>query len=425
MKNGRPRGIQGEQAKSAPVRNSRTVSMHTEWTQDAAERYDACNRATLNWLMARGDLGGGFLNTKVHSITGNDYDAASGARGPDYTYGWIQGRGLEALASFTMHYKDLDSAFSDRLRETGAALYRRLAEKQAGDGHAYFLYGPDGQPVIAQDGAFTPQAPAGSVYTYSDSFVSKGLFAASHLYEPEMSGNYLIYLKEVIAAVEDGRFQMDETKPLSQENIAAEPDDFGPRMILLAASGLLHRLGYSEETDFADRFIAHVLDRHFDPDSGLLLTIHGEDTCNVGHAIEFCGFAFEHLAVRPDQERLDRIVDILLRCMEIGMQGPGIALYLSASSGALKSPYFPWWPMPEAIRACALGYQLTGDSRLIAPWKKADAAFFSQYWRQNLGFAYQTRTVDGPVDFVPATPDLDPGYHTGLSLLAAIRSAGR
>ena len=31
-------------------------------------------------------------------------------------------------------------------------------------------------------------------------------------------------------------------------------------------------------------------------------------------------------------------------------------------------------------------------------------------------------TADGPADFVPATPDLDPGYHTGLSLLAAIDS---
>jgi len=32
-------------------------------------------------------------------------------------------------------------------------------------------------------------------------------------------------------------------------------------------------------------------------------------------------------------------------------------------------------------------------------------------------------TRDGPVDFIPATPDLDPGYHTGLSLLAAITVA--
>jgi len=38
--------------------------------------------------------------------------------------------------------------------------------------------------------------------------------------------------------------------------------------------------------------------------------------------------------------------------------------------------------------------------------------------------AYQTMTKEGPIDWVPATPDLDPGYHTGLSLLAAIEAGG-
>jgi len=34
-------------------------------------------------------------------------------------------------------------------------------------------------------------------------------------------------------------------------------------------------------------------------------------------------------------------------------------------------------------------------------------------------------TIDGPVDIVPTTPDLDPGYHTGLSLLVALQMAER
>lgn len=399
--------------------------MTTDWMREAAGRYDRCNRATLNWILARGSLGGGFLNTKVYSITGTDYDEASGLRGPDYTYGWIQGRGLEALATFASHYQTTDPKFAGRLHDFGAALYRRLADEQAKDGHAYFLYDRDGQPVIFQDGTANAQTPAGAIYTYSDAFTAKGLFAASHHYDAGAVETHLAYLKQVIAAIEDGRFQMDETKPLSRENIAAEPDDFGPRMILLAVAGLLHRLGYSTEAGFADRFIDHVLDRHYDPASGLLLTVSGEDVCNVGHAIEFCGFAFEHLSTRPDDARIGQLVDILLRCLEVGQQEPGIALYLSASSGELTSPYFPWWPMPEAIRACALGYQLTGDSRLIAPWQKADTAFFTHYWREECNFAFQTRTLDGPVDFVPATPDLDPGYHTGLSLLAAIRTINR
>ena len=104
-----------------------------------------------------------------------------------------------------------------------------------------------------------------------------------------------------------------------------------------------------------------------------------------------------------------------------GLQGPGIALTLSAKSGEAISPYYPWWPLPEAIRAAALGWKLSGDDRLIDLWQRADIAFFENYWQPDKGFAIQTRTIDGPVNYVPATPDLDPGYHTGLSLLAAIR----
>jgi hypothetical protein len=78
--------------------------------------------------------------------------------------------------------------------------------------------------------------------------------------------------------------------------------------------------------------------------------------------------------------------------------------------------------MPEAIRATAIGYKLIGDEGLVNLWQKADAAFFRNYWQSERSFAYQTRTTEGPIDYVPATPDLDPGYHTGLSLLAAIRA---
>ena len=58
-------------------------------------------------------------------------------------------------------------------------------------------------------------------------------------------------------------------------------------------------------------------------------------------------------------------------------------------------------------------------------WRRAHAAFFDTYWRGEPAIAYQTMTRDGPIDFVPATPDLDPGYHTGLSLLAAVEAAAR
>jgi hypothetical protein len=77
------------------------------------------------------------------------------------------------------------------------------------------------------------------------------------------------------------------------------------------------------------------------------------------------------------------------------------------------------------VRSAALCWERTRDTRALAIWKAAYEAFFARYWRGRPPIAYQCLTAEGPVDYVPATPDLDPGYHTGLSLLAAIGVADR
>jgi hypothetical protein len=391
------------------------------WANDAAVRYEACNRAAIRWLINRPSQSG-FLNTKVNSLTGAEYDTSSGLRGPQFIYGWIQGRGLEALVTFADFYQELNPALSERISERAEQLFQRLGELYMRDGHTYFLYDAGLNPVIPLDDGVESQTTALPIFTYSDAFVAKGLVAAACRFDRENVAPFLDYLHNVIAAIEDGRFQMEEKRALSMENARAEPDDFGPRMILLGAAGLLHRCNHSNEADFADRFIDNVLARYYDASSGLLLNIPEQDSCNVGHGIEFCGFAFEHLTECPEDPRIEPLGAILRRSLETGLQGPGIALSLSSKTGHANSPYYPWWQMPEAIRATALGYKLIGDESLINLWQKADAAFFGNYWQPERGFAYQTRTTGGPIDFVPATPDLDPGYHTGLSLLSAIQA---
>ena len=391
------------------------------WMNNAALRYEACNRATLAWMLDRHDPRG-FLDTKVNPLTGADYDRNTGLRGPDFTYGWIQGRGLEALVTFADFYRHSDPDLSNRLSERAQRLTQALSELLTRDGRAFFLYDADLNPVRPVANGTEPQTAAGQVYTYSDAFVAKGLLAAACHFDAENAGQYNGYLNDVIASIEAGAFQMDETGEISPAQARSEPDDFGPRMILLGAAGLLHRCDKAGDTEFADRFIGDVIARYYDTASGLLLNVPARDECNVGHGIEFCGFAFEHLADRPDDPRIGALVEVLRASLAAGLQGPGIALTLSASTGDAISPYYPWWPMPEAIRATVLGWKLTGDDRLIDLWQRADAAFFENYWQPEKGFAYQTRTIDGPVDFVPATSDLDPGYHTGLSLLAAIKA---
>ena len=389
---------------------------------EAGERYRAANRATMAWVLDRGALHGAFLDTKVNSITLKDYGAADGVRGPGYTYGWIQGRGLESLVTHATYFEAMDPGFAERLDGAGRALYGRLVQLQAA-GHAYFCYDADMRPVYAEGETIREQRAPADIFTYSDAFVAKGLVAAAARYAPADLPERLRYLAKVIAAIEAGRFQMDERRPLDNEGLAAQPDDFGPRMILLGAAAMLVRAGVPDAAEFAGRFIEHVLTRHYDAASGLLRNVPGEDACNVGHGIEFVGFALDYLPQDADRALIDILERILLASFDKGYVGPGIALSISLGSGHALSPNCPWWSLPETIRSAALAYQRSRNPALLETWQKADAAFFGRYWRGTPPLAYQTLTASGPLDFVPATPDLDPGYHTGLSLLAAIHVA--
>lgn len=389
----------------------------------ARQAYVEANAGTLRWLLQRPLLAGRYLNSKQNSITLADYTEADGLRGPGFIYGWIQGRGLEALATHAAFFEAVDPGLAARIDAVGRTLYGALDALSSPNGHAYFCYDANMVPVRPEGEGIVAQSQPAEIFTYSDIFVAKGLIAAAARYAPADVSRHLNALAVIIRAIEDGRFQMEERRPLSAVSVAAEPADFGPRMIMLGAAGMLRRIG--EAASFADRFIAQVLERHYDAASGLLLNVAGEDACNVGHAIEFVGFALEHLGPDADGGLIARLEAILLASFAAGFHGPGIALSVSAATGARLSPYCPWWSLPETIRSAALAYERTGNAATLKVWQRAHDAFFGNYWRGTPAIAYQTMTADGPVDFVPATPDLDPGYHTGLSLLSAIEAVDR
>jgi hypothetical protein len=393
---------------------------------EARRRYEQANAGTLRWMLARPTLGDGFVNTKQNSITLADYGPEDGWRGPGFTYGWIQGRALEALVTHGAFFAAEDPSLAEDLPAAADALNGGLARLRDRQGHVSFCYDAAMAPVRpGPDGAPVPEDRPAHIFTYADAFAAKGLLAAAARFAPGDLDRRRADLAAVIAAIEEGRFLMDERGPADDAALAAEADDFGPRMILLGAAGLLARLGLGADAAFADRFIAHVLSRHLDTGSGLLVNVPGEDSCNVGHGIEFVGFALEHLGADADPALVQTLERILIESFGRGFVGPGIALTVSRASGAATSRYCPWWSLPETIRAAALVHERTRSAASLLVWQRADAAFFGRYWRGEPAIAYQTMTAEGPVDFVPATPDLDPGYHTSLSLLGAVEAIDR
>lgn len=403
---------------------------YKSFLHEARAAYLACNRETLEWVLDRGVLAGGFLNTKVNSITLRDYGSQDGWRGPDYTYGWIQGRGLEALVTHAAFFEKENPVLAGRLDAAARTLYSVLAPLYDRYGAAFFCYDTSMTPVRRDAaGKPVPQIVGSPYFTYSDAFVLKGLVAATTRFELSRRDHYLARLSAVVEGIGSGLFIGDEQLPLNAESAAEQEAEFGPRMILMGAAGMLTQLGLHDAARFGDRFIAHVLERHWDnggdTPSFLVRDIEGGDRCNVGHAIELAGFAYEYLPDTAPSNTLEAIRLAMISSFRAAITEPGLCLHVSASSGQHVSPYFPWWSLPETVRAASLCYLRRPDEAVLDVWKAAHDAFFRNYWRAGHGLAYQTRDRSGPVDFVPATPDLDPGYHTGLSLLAAIHACDR
>ena len=396
--------------------------MNDAFLKSAHSRYLASNAATLRWMLDRPRLADAFLNTKMNPLTLEDYGPETGWRGPQHVYGWIQGRGLEAVFAHASAFRSIDDTLCAELTTAGRALAVALDALRQEDGHVYFAYDLRLEPVrFDERGEALPQARPEGIFTYSDIFAAKGLIAAAAAHDRDELPRHLSALELIIDAIENGRFQMDEKTVLSEEALSAEPADFGPRMIMLGAAGLLKRSGCAANAGaYADRFIAHVIDNHFDPGSSLLRNVPGQDACNVGHAIEFVGFGLDYLPADADRDLIATLERILRASFELALDGPGLRIVVSAETGQALSPFCPWWSLPETIRSAALCYERTGSDVMAEIWKTADRIFFDTYWRPEASIAFQCLTDDGPVDYVPATPDLDPGYHTGLSLLAAI-----
>ncbi|WP_342358600.1 AGE family epimerase/isomerase [Terrarubrum flagellatum] len=397
-----------------------------DFLREARDIYVRVIRKTLEWMLARPTLHAAFLNTKQNSITLQDYDAGDGWRAPDILYGWIQGRGLEALMRHAQFFEREAPELSKPLFAVAEPLYRALASLWARDGHAYFTYNVDLAPIIpGSDGKPSPRSPAGDLFSYSDIFVAKGLLIASMKFDPASTSKYLSDLASIVEAVEQGRFMIDEKRDFALGAPATDAEEYGPRMILMSASALLRDLGFEHEASFSNRFVARIVERHLERSAaarayGLLRDRAGRDRCNPGHAIEFVGFALECHAARNNRELLRNLSLIVKSSFHAGFREPGLVLGLSAATLAPESDLCPWWSLPEAMRTAALLYRETREPEALEIWRRTHEAFFRFYWRDDASLAYQMRNAVGPVDHAPATPDLDPGYHTGLSFLSTI-----
>ncbi|MFW6146313.1 MAG: AGE family epimerase/isomerase [Planctomycetota bacterium] len=413
-----------------------------------------------------------FLDTKLSVLRGTDYADDDPVAGRDRIYGWIQGRGLEALATHETWLRN-STAVAPALRDDLCKRIRIMlrtvldameALRRANGGRLFFVMTQDGTPLrMGPDGRFVPVAMADDAPSnFSELFYVKGLAAAAAVLDDAAA---LAAAREWFAVIDrdltEGRFRSDQ-QPLDPSNaaIATVPGRHpqGPRMIAIgAAARMLACTGETLYLDAGLAYVDHILDHHVNTD-GLVaggrpydlwefvddagrpyLEPGGVLRCDPGHACEFVGLALKLLRTA---ERLGRLTDVaaprLRRCGDLlptilernfangfHPEGLGIAKAVDLTTGEVIHSDMPWWSLPETIRAALEARAIVEPSRrtvMDAIARRCWNAFVGGYVRPAVHLmAYQTLDRDGrPVDVTPGMPDADPGYHTGLSLIDAI-----
>ena len=161
--------------------------------------------------------------------------------------------------------------------------------------------------------------------------------------------------------------------------------------------------------------------------------------CDPGHALEFIGLALKvYYAIKScspkhkkEIQSLEKMANTiflptLIHVFDYGYQTNSHGImkaYNLKDRNAINSD-MPWWSLPETIRAVSELKSLVKESNdLDRILNTAHQAHQNHFLRKDFHlYAYQTRGINNKaIDIIPAMPDTDPIYHTGLSLIDALK----
>jgi len=441
-----------------------TACPSVEQQAQAQQAYVTMVLTSLQALLARAERQPdyGFVDTKFSLADGKDFDSADPIRGQSAIYGWIQGRAIEALAGHRAWLKQttgLSPALRQELDRRLHALLVRLVNnlenlRHHNQGRLSFVMTPTGQPLRIVDCRSVvrcePQSDAPANFT--DLFYAKGLAAAA-----ASIGNQTAFqsaqklLEWVVRDIESEQFTSDQQQ-LDPSNPGVNPIPgrhlYAPRMIALGATALFFRLTQNNEyRQMGVRFIEHILQRHANTNQQVpeapafslweYTDDHGRPYIEAdgilrslpGHATEFVGLALKHLRVSGVDDLL--LQQLLAQVLQANLQNGwaandyGIVHSVDLRSGRILNTNMPWWSLPETIRAAmeCRNFQSAEAWKPIAKIAMTCSnAFLRRYVRPAVHcMAIQTLNQNGQVaPVIPAVPDADPCYHTGLSLIDAL-----
>ena len=396
----------------------------------------------------------GWIDMKFDALSGHDLGSVKGFRDRDHVYSWIQGRGLEAITTHLKWFERFQGLYTPdahTLKTIGQQVADNLRKARAVHG---------GHLPFVMDARGIGDIPKSGYSTMSDLFCARGLYAFHSTYgSAEEACQSRIYLHKVVNAIIDGNFVNDQVSfdPSQFKEGIADRTSYAARMLALGAITLFIRYeGQSKDIDslnLGKQLIQYVLQHHVNANARWphlkpytlveWLDLQGEPyrsdnhiVLDPGHALEFVGLALQMMQawltspeckqadIRWIEQTIGELVPILRANLEHGYQNTGgIAKSIDAETGQIMHGAMPWWSLPETMRSLVLMGSLC-NSEEVSYWADQTFArclldFERNYFRISAsGVAVQTiNTLGEPIAVIPATPDLDPGYHTGLALI--------
>jgi len=442
--------------------------------QTVSADYHIMLHSIMNFIAQRyvGNPDYPWIDTKIDLISGESYPVRDKLRGPETVYAWIQGRGLESIAEYLLWQEAVKE--EDRFNvsvlkgilQTGLSVLKRARCRNRG--HLFFFLNTRGDAINrTATGVWEGKSMEDdTIFNFSDLFCAKGMYAAACcLKDQDAEEETGLYCREVCRAIMEDRFVSDQ-QPLDPKNPVQAVHGrktHAPYMLAVSLiTGLVRRDGRPETVNLGLGLIDRILSTHvnlydrwpdlkpydfveFIDDRGAPFRTEGAIISDPGHALEFIGLSLKFCRTARESCRLDdnqkknlsALENIMFPIMKTNFlngfsrEKIGICKLLDLSTQVPVISDMPWWSLPETMRAALEVYEIAeeeGEKEFcLQTYSLCHNAFISRYVRKDRHLlAIQTLSAEGNIiDVIPATPDIDPGYHTGIALMDCIRISGR
>ncbi|MHB9071012.1 MAG: hypothetical protein ACYC54_11680 [Sedimentisphaerales bacterium] len=409
-----------------------------------------------------------FIDTKINFKTGRDYADEDPICGRNTIYGWIQGRGLEALATheaWLENSKHIDISLCKQLCHRIKKTIREILDnleniRRKNKGHIFFMMDCCGTPLRLNENGNLEKYDANLFLdsNFSDLFYVKGMISAAKvLNDKDKLEESCQLFKSLVKNIDAGLFVSDQQdlNCFAQNNKQFKRGvSHTPWMICIGAlTKFIELTGDSYYKDIGFKFIERIIKYHvnvkddikgfkkFDMwehiDNKRRPYINEDGSCisDSGHAIEFVGLALKFIRINEQMGLLSNLNDnvytikeilisILIRNFNNGhsLNNPGIFKSIDLLSRCPINTDMPWWSLPETIRAAVEASWVVDKNKqsdIVEIAKECYNSFITHYVKMSLNLmAVPSIDQNGCIsNLYPATPDMDPGYHTGLSFI--------